>query len=106
MIASKPGGTSHTHQAKPFHLIVPLGGTVSRIGFEVYSLALLILYRWKDMEAAPLETLTNQLCQEWDAWFSIGECETLARTTGFIQRSTSRLTGSDFFKSADGGCFK
>jgi hypothetical protein len=59
------------------------------------------------MEASPIEILTGQLCRELDAWFDAGECETLARATGgFIQRSTSRLTGSDFFKSADGGRLK
>ncbi len=30
-------------------------------------------------------------------WFNNEECEALARETGFIQRSTSRLTGSSFF---------
>jgi hypothetical protein len=30
-------------------------------------------------------------------WFKNEECEALARKTGFIQRSTSRLTGSGFF---------
>ena len=30
-------------------------------------------------------------------WFKNEECEALARETGFIQRSTSRLTGSSFF---------
>ena len=30
-------------------------------------------------------------------WFNNEECEALARKTGFIQRSTSRLTGSGFF---------
>jgi hypothetical protein len=54
------------------------------------------------MEASSIETLTDQMCQALDNWFDAGECETLARTTGFIQRSTSRLTGSDFFKSDDG----
>lgn len=58
------------------------------------------------MDAVPLATLTGQLCQQLEAWFDAGECETLARATGFIQRSTSRLTGSDFFKSADDRCFK
>ena len=30
-------------------------------------------------------------------WFNNEACEALARETGFIQRSTSRLTGSAFF---------
>jgi len=30
-------------------------------------------------------------------WFNNEECEALARETGFIQRNTSRLTGSGFF---------
>ncbi|MDD4906796.1 MAG: hypothetical protein PHD39_11650 [Methylobacter tundripaludum] len=58
------------------------------------------------MEASPIATLTRQLYQQLDAWFDTGECETLARATGFIQRCTSRLTGSDFFKPTDGGCLK
>jgi hypothetical protein len=56
------------------------------------------------MEAAPIETRTRQLCQELETWFNAETCEALAKSTGFIRRSTSRLTGSDFFKSADGGC--
>ena len=30
-------------------------------------------------------------------WLNNEECEALARETGFIQRSTSRLTGSGIF---------
>ncbi|WP_017839832.1 hypothetical protein [Methylotuvimicrobium buryatense] len=54
------------------------------------------------MEAAPIETLTHQIDQYLATWFDEETCETLAKSSGFIQRSTSRLTGSDFFKSADG----
>ena len=54
------------------------------------------------MEAAPIATLTRQLCQQLDTWFDVETCEALAMASGFIQRCTSRLTGSDFFKSADG----
>jgi hypothetical protein len=46
----------------------------------------------------PLIEITNeQINQELDMWFNNEECEALARETGFIQRSTSRLTGSSFF---------
>jgi len=54
------------------------------------------------MEAAPIETLTHQIDQYLAAWFDAETCDTLAKSSGFIQRSTSRLTGSDFFKSTDG----
>jgi hypothetical protein len=51
------------------------------------------------MEPSPIETLTEQVCHELDAWFDTERCETLARKTGFIRHGTRRLTGSDFFKS-------
>lgn len=54
------------------------------------------------MEAAPIETLTHQIDQYLAAWFDAETCDTLAKSSGFIQRSTSRLTGSGFFKSTDG----
>jgi hypothetical protein len=45
----------------------------------------------------PIEITNEQVSQELDMWFKNEECEALARETGFIQRSTSRLTGSSFF---------
>jgi hypothetical protein len=46
----------------------------------------------------PLIEITNeQVGQELDMWFTNEACEALARKTGFIQRSSSRLSGSDFF---------
>lgn len=54
------------------------------------------------MEATPIESLTHQIDQYLAAWFDAETCDTLAKSSGFIQRSTSRLTGSGFFKSADG----
>ena len=44
-----------------------------------------------------IEITNEQIGQELDMWFNNEECEALARETGFIQRSTSRLTGSGFF---------
>lgn len=42
--------------------------------------------------------ITNeQLGKELEDWFRVDELETLARKTGFIQRSTSRLTGRELF---------
>ena len=46
----------------------------------------------------PTFEITNeQINQELDMWFTNEACEALARETGFIQRSTSRLSGSAFF---------
>jgi hypothetical protein len=50
-----------------------------------------------DMKQLPIEITNEQVNQELDMWFSNEECEALARKSGFIQRSTSRLTGSEFF---------
>jgi hypothetical protein len=50
-----------------------------------------------EMKQPPIEIANEQVRQELDMWFSNEECEVLAQETGFIQRSTSRLTGSDFF---------
>ena len=49
------------------------------------------------MKQPPIEITNEQIGQELDMWFKNEECERLARKTGFIQRSTSRLTGSGFF---------
>ena len=44
-----------------------------------------------------MEIANEQLSKELEEWFSTDELETLARKTGFIQRSTSRLTGRELF---------
>jgi hypothetical protein len=44
-----------------------------------------------------IEITNEQVGQELDMWFNSEACEALARETGFIQRSTSRLTGWSFF---------
>ena len=49
------------------------------------------------LKQSPIEITYEQVDQELDMWFKNEECEALARKTGFIQRSTSRLTGSGFF---------
>jgi len=49
------------------------------------------------LKQPPIEITNEQIGQELDMWFKNEECERLARKTGFIQRSTSRLTGSGFF---------
>ncbi len=49
------------------------------------------------MKQLPIEITNEQVGQELDMWFNNEECEALARKTSFIQRSTSRLTGSEFF---------
>ena len=49
------------------------------------------------MKSSSIKIANEQIRQELDTWFSNEECEALAQETGFIQRSTSRLTGSDFF---------
>jgi hypothetical protein len=49
------------------------------------------------MKQPPIAITNEQVGQELDIWFKNEACEALARETGFIQRSTSRLTGSDFF---------
>ena len=49
------------------------------------------------MKQPAIEITNEQVGQELDMWFQNEECEALARETGFIQRSTSRLTGSGFF---------
>ena len=49
------------------------------------------------LKQSPIEITYEQVDQELDMWFKNEECEALARKTSFIQRSTSRLTGSGFF---------
>jgi hypothetical protein len=49
------------------------------------------------MKQRPIKMTAGSIGQHLAMWFSHDECEALARKTGFIQRSTSRLTGSDFF---------
>ncbi len=50
-----------------------------------------------DMKQSSIEITIKQVGQQLDMWFNNEECERLARKTGFIQRSMSRLTGSSFF---------
>ncbi len=49
------------------------------------------------MERSPLEITRARIGTELEIWFQNEACESLARETGFIQRSTSRLTGNAFF---------
>ncbi len=49
------------------------------------------------LKQLPIEITNEQIGQELDMWFNNEACEALARETGFIQRSSSRLTGSGFF---------
>ena len=49
------------------------------------------------LKQLPIEVTNEQIGQELDMWFNNEACEALARETGFIRRSTSRLTGSAFF---------
>ena len=49
------------------------------------------------MKQSAIEITNGQLGKELNVWFKNEACETLARKTGFIQRSTSRITGSEFF---------
>jgi hypothetical protein len=49
------------------------------------------------LKQLPIEITNEQIGQELDMWFNNEACEALARESGFIQRSTSRLTGSAFF---------
>jgi len=49
------------------------------------------------LKQSAIEITNEQVGQELEMWFKNEECEALARETGFIQRSTSRLTGSGFF---------
>ncbi|SJM94896.1 conserved hypothetical protein [Crenothrix polyspora] len=49
------------------------------------------------MKQSPLKITNEQVSHELNIWFKNEDCEALARETGFIQRSTSRLTGSSFF---------
>jgi hypothetical protein len=49
------------------------------------------------LKQPPIEITNEQIGQELEVWFNNKECEALARKTGFIQRSTSRLTGNGFF---------
>lgn len=44
-----------------------------------------------------IEITTDQLGTALEGWFRTDELETLARKTGFIQRSTSRLSGRGIF---------
>lgn len=44
-----------------------------------------------------IEITNGQLGKELEVWFNNEACETLARKTGFIERRSSRLTGSEFF---------
>jgi hypothetical protein len=49
------------------------------------------------LKQSAIEITNGQLGKELNVWFKNEACETLARKTGFIQRSTSRITGSEFF---------
>ena len=49
------------------------------------------------MKPSTIEIASGQIGKELEMWFKNEDCEALARKTGFIQRSTSRLTGSGFF---------
>ena len=49
------------------------------------------------MKASAIDITNGKLGKELEVWFNNEACETLARKTGFIQRSTSRITGSEFF---------
>ena len=49
------------------------------------------------MKQATIELTKEQVGHELEMWFKNEERESLARKTSFIQRSTSRLTGSGFF---------
>ena len=49
------------------------------------------------MKQLPIEITNEQLSQELDMWFNNEECKALVRKIGFIQRSPSRLTCSEFF---------
>jgi hypothetical protein len=49
------------------------------------------------LKQLPIQITNEQIGRELDMWFNNEACEALARETGFIQRSTSRLTGSAFF---------
>jgi hypothetical protein len=44
-----------------------------------------------------IEITNGQLGKELEVWFNNEACETLARKTSFIQRSSRRLMGSEFF---------
>ena len=49
------------------------------------------------MKHPAIEITNGQPGKELGVWFNNEACETLARETGFIQRSSSRITGSEFF---------
>ena len=49
------------------------------------------------MKQSIIEISNEQIGNELDMWFKNEDCEALARETEFIQRSSSRLSGSDFF---------
>lgn len=49
------------------------------------------------MKQPTIEITNGQLGKELEVWFKNEACETLARKTGFIQRRSSRLKGSEFF---------
>jgi hypothetical protein len=49
------------------------------------------------LKQSAIQISNGQLGKELEVWFNNEACETLARKTRFIQRSTSRLTGSEFF---------
>jgi hypothetical protein len=49
------------------------------------------------LKHSAIEITNGQLGKELAVWFNNEACETLARKTRFIQRRSSRLTGSEFF---------
>jgi hypothetical protein len=49
------------------------------------------------LKQSAIEITNEQLGNELEVWFNNEACETLARKTGFIERRSSRLTGSEFF---------
>jgi hypothetical protein len=49
------------------------------------------------VDQSTLKNINQQVIQELENRFNTETCEKLARETGFIQRSTSRVNGSEFF---------
>jgi len=94
---------THTHYAKPSSLLIIALPTYLPTYLPVFIILSFIVCQIltaQDGRSAlkqPLIEITNeQVGQELDLWFTNEECEAPAQETGFIQRSTSRLTSSGF----------
>ena len=90
------GVNTHTHQAKVS--LLPVLALPTGIYYIILYSAPIFTLRDESsgLKQPPIEITNELISKELGMWFKNEECEALARKTGFIQSSTSRLTSSGF----------